>query len=177
MYFSSTVEGPLDIGAMMVAFVETYDEGGNLFNPPGAVVHVTAEDSEWEGVYLTPGDKGAGKCEYAPLMGPDTVYLFQVLDGTQVEYPPISDVARCDLGVPFAGDKPVVGQLHKSFYVRFTQGDGPPPPDPDPDSRIAELEAALRDQGRRWGALFESVGTRAENAQAAIDLVLPEAGA
>jgi hypothetical protein len=123
---------------MMCAFVEVYDMGA-LFTPPDATVRVLAEKSDWPGSVLTVGDKGVGKCEFAPLMGQKTVYTFQMYQGLE----PVSDVARCDLGLPFTAPKE--GQYHKSFFVRFRYGavEPPEPPEP-PDPRSAELEDALR---------------------------------
>jgi len=139
MFFTSTVEGPLDIGAMMVAFVEVYDGTGNLFNPPGGQVRVQTGAGDFL-VFLHPGDKGTGKCEFAPLMGTDARYMFR-MESTAGEV--WSDWAVCDLALPFAdagsgaGDQPSApGQLHKSFYVRFYQENEAPPVEPPYDHAV-----------------------------------------
>ena len=140
MHFTSDVTGPLDLGAMMVAFVTIYDENDILCNPPDTVVRVRAENSDWPGTVLMPGDKGTGRCELAPLMGTDTVYLFELYQNGKL----ISDTAKCDLSLPFVGNKPV-GQLHKSFYVRFYEQNVPLPPPPSQCPDCERKNRLLRD--------------------------------
>jgi len=175
MQFRNEVEGPLFLGAMMVAFVEVYDEAGRLFNPPDGQVRVQTGAGDFL-AFLHPGDKGTGKCEFAPLMGQDAQYMFRMESVGGAVW---SDWAVCDLSLPYVDERAEhrpTGQLHKSFYVRFHEGppDEPPdpPPDPDPNPRIAELEAALRDQRRRWSVLRQAVARQAAAAMAAIDLAL-----
>jgi hypothetical protein len=132
---------------MMVAFVEVYDKDGNLFNPPDGQVRVQTKAGDFL-VFLHPGDKGTGKCEFAPLMGRRAKYMFR-MESTAGDI--WSDWAICDLSLPFAGtseggsssDQPgEVGQLHKSFYVRFREQDGEQPPTPPEEcARCAEFEA------------------------------------
>jgi len=137
--FSVEVSGPVE-GSAMAAFVEFYDAAGQLSSPAGVLVYVEKFDGEqWveQGVPLRPGDKGVGKCEFAPLIGKKGDFYRLAPYSLTGEI--LCSWATLDMGAaPIAPS--FEGQKHKSWTLRYRPKAAPvPPPTPDCLPYIAAL--------------------------------------
>jgi len=155
MWFTAKVKGPLDLGAMMVAFVEVQDRNGNLFNPEGVVALVSILDSDLAPVELKIGSKGPGKCEYAPIVADGRVYKIWLADENGQA---VSETALLDTALPIASAISL-GFIHKSFIVCFQAVADVPPPPPDCEHcpRLAELEHRLEAMSEHVQAAIEEL--------------------